>query len=578
MSPDLHRVTRRFFCLAAAKVTAFGLIMARLYQLQWIRGPYFQTLSDKNRTVLRLIPPPRGIVYDRNGTPLIHNTYRFRAIFVGEHLTRLRSVLQQLALPLNLSADDITMILKKFRQHSPLSPLCLKEDLSWKEVANLESLTLPNLTIEKGHWRLYPLESSFAHVGGYTLSPPDSSIPGYHQGMSGLEKVWNDSLQGKLGSQSIEVNAQRRIVRNLTLSPAIHGEDQHTTIHGDLQKLLFQKLQPFRCGAGVLIHIPTGHILACASVPSFDPGSFSRSDHWQALSQDPHAPLINRALSGLYPPASLIKMATLLAAFEQKIISPQTEVHCSGHWDFHGHRFHCWKKIGHQNLNALQALTQSCDTFFYHIAQRLDPMIFHRVCQTLGLGTQLLPLWDEEKTGTVPTPQWTRRYQGRSWRTSDMFMNVIGQGAMSATPLQMAVMTARLASGLCVRPSLHQKDSHPFPTLGNIPFLSFVQQAMFEVVNSARGTARACARLCPELAGKTGTGQVHRISLQEREEGLAHGRHRPWHMRDHGLFCGYAPFSQPQVAISLILEHAGGGSRTSAPVAAAIVNQALKVL
>lgn len=562
---------------------AFAFILWRLMHLQWIKNIYFCHLSEKNHRISTPILPHRGDILDRNGKKLAHNIHRFRAVFFGDSLGDLRQALKNFTLYIPLTSQDIEGILKKFRTRSPLTPIYLKENLSWSQVSVLEtSLSLQGVNIEPDHRRTYPLGEAFALMGGY-LGPAKNTTTEGKEGYTGLERIYNTTLTGRTGHCVLEVNARRKILHKRILHAPQRGQKLITSIHAPLQHALYKALLPYKAGAGVLIDLTRGEILACASCPGFDPHVFldSMPEHiWSQMANNPLKPLINRPLGGLYPPASLIKMAVILTALEQNIITPHTVVTCEGHYHLHGHTFHCWKKSGHGPVQGHQALAMSCDVFFYTLAKKISPTRFQTLCHRLGLGVRHLPQWAEDTLGTIPSPQWVRQTYHRPWRTSDMLMNVIGQGAMLVTPVHLAVMMARIATGTHITPTLlKQNTPQTFPSLDlNPTHLSYVQHALHAVTSAPYGTAFRAFHGEKNMAGKTGTGQVCRITKAERDQGLTKGDHRAWHTRDHGLFCGYAPFDRPRIALSLILEHSGSGSRTSAPLAHTFMTQALDLI
>jgi len=440
-----------------------------------------------------------------------------------------------------------------------------------------------------GQSRQYPLAHDFSHVLGYVAAVSEKEVtgdpllelPGFKIGKNGVERVFDLNLRGKAGNSQVEVNAVGRVIRELSRQEGQPGDDLRLTIDRDLQKLAADRLKKEKSAAAVVMDIHNGDVLVLSSVPGFDPNEFvtglsSRS--WRRLVNDPHTPLINKAISGLYAPGSTFKMVVALAALEANIVRPDHRVFCRGFTQLGNARFHCWKKHGHGWQDIYDAHKNSCDVYFYDIAKRIGVDRIAAMARKLGLGEKTGVDLPSEKGGVIPTRAWKKALIGTPWQQGETLISGIGQGFILTTPLQLAVMTARLANGgeavtpRLVRPErIDGKDDTPkFKKLAiSRASLDVIRDGMNQVTNEHGGTAYR-ARISEkgmEMSGKTGTAQVRRISKAEREMRVLKNHERPWRKRDHALFVGYAPSDDPRYAVAVVVEHGGGGSKVAAPIA-----------
>ena len=398
------------------------------------------------------------------------------------------------------------------------------------------------------------------------------------------------ALRGSGGSSQVEVNAYGRVIRELERKEGQPGAEVQLSIDIELQRFTRERLGD-ESASVVVLDVRNGDVLTMVSSPSFDPNGFNRglsSTEWQSLVTNPRTPLINKAISGRYAPGSTFKMCVLLAALEKGVITPASQVFCSGFTELGDARFHCWKKHGHGLLNAQEAMVQSCDVYFYEIAKRTGIERIAAMGKRFGFGAKLEVDLPGEKAGLIPTPKWKRDALDAPWHKGETLIVGIGQGYLLVTPLQLAVMTARMANGgFAVVPRLTRSVSQDdirmerpkgtFESL-NLPprHMQIIRNAMVDVVNSPQGTAYKSRITEPgqEMAGKTGTVQVRRISKTERETGVRKNQDLPWKERDHALFVGYAPIENPRYAISVVVEHGGGGSKAATPIARDILVEA----
>ena len=583
--------SRRVAILGGGKLALLGLLAGRMYQLQVVESDRYTTLAEENRINLRLLPPPRGRILDRYGRPLAINQENYRVSLVAEQVQDVDAILDALSRIISLGDHERQRILRKVRRRRGFVPVTVRENLQWEDVSRIEvnAPDLPGLSIEVGQSRQYPFAHDFSHVLGYVAAVSEKEVtgdpllelPGFKIGKNGVERVFDRNLRGKAGNSQVEVNAVGRVIRELSRQEGQPGDDLRLTIDRDLQKLAADRLKKEKSAAAVVMDIHNGDVLVLSSVPGFDPNEFvtglsSRS--WRRLVNDPHTPLINKAISGLYAPGSTFKMVVALAALEANIVRPDHRVFCRGFTQLGNARFHCWKKHGHGWQDIYDAHKNSCDVYFYDIAKRIGVDRIAAMARKLGLGEKTGVDLPSEKGGVIPTRAWKKALIGTPWQQGETLVSGIGQGFILTTPLQLAVMTARLANGgeavtpRLVRPErIDGKDDTPkFKKLAiSRASLDVIRDGMNQVTNEHGGTAYR-ARISEkgmEMSGKTGTAQVRRISKAERETRVLKNHERPWRERDHALFIGYAPSDDPRYAVAVVVEHGGGGSKVAAPIA-----------
>ncbi|MDX9861563.1 MAG: penicillin-binding protein 2 [Rhodospirillales bacterium] len=575
--------TRRMALLAGGKAILLSALVGRMYYLQVIEADRYRTLADENRINLKLLPPLRGDIVDRRGVPIADNRQNYRVVLVREQAGDVEQTLDRLGQVVPVAESDKRRILREVRRKRSFVPVTVRENLTWEEVARIEinSPDLPGISIEEGQSRHYPFPEATAHILGYVAAvaeedlngDPLLEVPGFRIGKAGVEKVYDLSLRGTSGNSQIEVNAFGRVIRELSRTEGQPGGELKLTIDLELQELVARRLGEESASA-VVLDVETGDVLAMVSVPGFDPNAFNRgltTEEWRELSGNPKAPLTNKAVAGQYAPGSTFKMVVALAALEKGVITPNTKVFCSGAVNLGDATFHCWKKHGHGLLDLKEGIAQSCDSYFYEVARRTGIDAITAMAKRLGLGQKLGIDLPNEKTGLMPTRDWKLATFGVPWQMGETLISGIGQAYMLATPLQLAVMTARLVNGgRAVTPHLARDGVAPPDPLGLSPaHLEAVVKAMDEVVNGPHGTARGARIREPgrEMGGKTGTAQVRRISKAERDQGVRKNEDLPWEERDHALFVGFAPVERPRFAVSVVVEHGGGGSAVAAPIA-----------
>ncbi|PWG17553.1 penicillin-binding protein 2 [Salibaculum griseiflavum] len=601
-----RRISRRALFLGASQLAVVGVLGWRMRALQVEQGDIYRSLAERNRIDIELLPPDRGLIYDVNGVILAENEQFYNITITREDAGDVDAVLAKLARLIPITEEQIARAREELDKVRGDIRVTVAERVPWDDVSRVvvNAPALPGVTAELGLSRLYPQETDMAHVVGYVgpvsdydLSRIDDQdpllrIPRFQIGKTMIENKLERVLRGKAGTLEVEKNAAGSVMRELSRSEGEPGSDVQLTVDARLQNYVQARLGE-ESAAAVVIDLEDGDIAAIGSAPSFDPNLFVRGisqADWDALNErdkDPrehHRPLAAKTVQGAYPPGSTFKMVTALAALEDGVVEPEETVRCLGQMDVSDVRFHCWKRGGHGNMNLHESLKQSCDVYYYDIGQRVGIDKIAAMARRLGLGERHdLPM-SAITTGIAPDKDWKRRERGEDWRIGDTVNASIGQGYVLASPLQLAVMTARIATGRSVSPRLVlsidgvEQPSGAGEDMGlNENHLRRIRASMFDVSNHRRGTAYR-TRIVAEgmqMAGKTGTSQVRRITAEERAQGVWRNEDLPWHRRDHALYVGFAPYENPKYAVAIVVEHGGGGSAAAAPIARDIMLQAL---
>jgi penicillin-binding protein 2 len=569
-----------------------AVLAGRMRYLGIDQSDAFSLLAEQNRVNIQLLPPARGLILDRNGKLIAGNEQTYRVVITREGAGDVDLVLNRLSHLIPLTQEDLTRVLKDMAKNPAFVPIPVADRLSWEEFSSisLNAPALPGVTPDVGLSRLYPRDTDFAHVVGYVgpvsekdlegIENPDPllHIPKFQIGKIGVEKWTEDVLRGSAGNRKIEVNHVGRIMRELERAEGQSGADLTLTLDADLQNFLQVRLGD-QSAACVVMDVQNGDIMGAVSAPSFNPNLFVRgisNADYRALMDNDHRPLANKVAQGAYPPGSTFKIVTALAALADGQIDTDTTVSCPGYLDFGGRKFHCWKSGGHGKVDLARALAESCDVFFYDVAQKVGIEKISEMGKTMGLGQRHdLPM-SAITEGILPTKEWKQARFNQDWRIGDTINASIGQGYVLASPLQLAVMTARVATGRLVVPRLVKAVdgvevaiAEALPLGMETSHLQTVRAGMDQVVNGQHGTSYA-ARIdnaAMLMAGKSGTSQVRNISAAERETGVVDNVDRPWKERDHALFVAYAPADAPRYAVAVVVEHGGGGSLAAAPIA-----------
>jgi penicillin-binding protein 2 len=586
-------VTRRAAILGGAKLAMLSALTGRLYYLQIVQGDRYVTLAEENRINLHLLAPPRGLITDRAGEPLAVNRQTYKVMLTAEQAQDVESTLAVLSRILPITDKERARILREVRRRRAFVPIPVRDDLSWEDLSRIEvnAPDLPGISIEVGQSRLYPYGETTAHILGYVApvsknddgDDPLLELPDFRVGRDGVEKMYDAPLRGRAGNRQVEVNALGRVIRELARREGTPGAELALTIDLGLQSATMRRLAEEESAAAVILDAQNGEVIALGSSPAYDNNLFARGvsgTQWSRLVSDPRSPLTNKAIAGLYAPGSTYKLVVALAALANDIDPLETHF-CNGRLALGDREFHCWKKGGHGRMNMHEGLKQSCDVYFYQVGLKLGVDRISEMAEKLGLGSKLGIDLPGERPGLIPTRGWKQAQLGQPWQKGETLVAAIGQGFVLTSPLQLAVMTARIANGgRAIEPRMLRKITaadggrdavhEAFPEIG-IPaeHLEIVAAAMNDVVNHRRGTAYRARIEAPEMAmaGKTGTSQVRRISKAERLAGVVKNEDLPWERRDHAIFVAFAPVAAPRFAISVVVEHGGGGSKAAAPIA-----------
>ncbi len=576
--------TRRSLAMGGGMSLVFAVLAGRLYQLQIQDGDQYMTEAEDNRINERLLAPPRGRIFDRFGVELANNRRNYRVLLVAEQATGgVEQALDMIGQVIAISDAQKKRVLATLAQNKKFVPVPVAENLSWEEFSriNLHLPYLPGVQPDVGETRDYPFKDEMVHILGYVaqVSPDDKKndddplldIPGFRVGKRGIERQYDEALRGDAGVSRVEVNAYGRVIRELGHDPGVPGQDVCLTIDREVQRFVAGRLGD-QSAACVVMDAQNGDVLALTSTPGYDPNLFNigiTNAQWKALTDDDHKPLLDKAISGNYPPGSTFKTAMALAAVDNGMAD--FAVDCTGSMRFGDHTFYCdaWRIGGHGHVNLQRGIQVSCDIFFYEVARRLGIDKMGQAAHAMGLGSPTGIELPGELGGFIPTRAWKLARFGVPWQQGETLINGIGQGYVLATPIQLCMLAARLATGRAVAPRLtHQVGATLEPRLppAPLPFsdkaFAMVREGMNMAVNMPGGTAFGWRITQPglEMAGKTGTAQVRRITKEERQSGIKPESALPWKVREHALFIGFAPVDNPRYTISVVVEHGGARS------------------
>ena len=593
------RTTRRGLLVGGLQLGFCGLLAWRMHHLQVEKADSFRLIADENRINIRLIPNQRGEIYDRNGVKLAGNEASYKITMVAEDAGDISLILERLSKIIKLSPEDINRSKAELDRSAKFLPVTIVDRLERDDIAKIavNAPMLPGINPEIGFSRTYPLGEIFAHVVGYVgpvssrdlelREDPDPllRIPRFQIGKVGIERELETTLRGKAGIKRVEVNALGRVMREIERKEGSKGANLKLTLDTNLQAYVRARLGT-ESASVVVLDCKSGEILAICSSPAYDPNKFVRGisfNDYGILRDDNHRPLASKTVQDAYPPGSTFKMVTVLAALEAGIIDHREKIRCNGHVEVSSRKFHCWKRDGHGNVDLVKSLRESCDVYYYELAQRVGIEKIAEVARVLGLGKSFNIEMSAVTSGIVPDKLWKRNARSREWVVGDTVNSSIGQGYVLSSPLQLAVMMARIATGNEILPKLiksingFENDAVPGELSLNKNNLKLIRKALFEVTNDKRGTAYHSRVLDKKskIIGKSGTSQVRNISTVERTLGVLENKDLPWDQRDHALFVNYAPYDDPKIAVSVVVEHGGSGSTVAAPIARDITLQAI---
>jgi penicillin-binding protein 2 len=593
-------IAKRVYFSGVVILLLIIMIIARVFYLTVLQHDHFTTLSKSNRVKITPIPPIRGLIYSRDGVVLAENKPTFSLEVIPEQIDDVDKLIGQLKKIISIDSNDVERFKRSLKKQRRFENVALRYNLNEEEVAlfSVNRHRFPGVDVIAGLNRYYPLNEELVHTIGYVARIDEDDVKQLnasnysgttHIGKLGIEKSYESILHGDVGYQQVEVNAQGRVIRVLERTAPKPGENLHLTIDLSLQKIAIDALKNRR-GAIVAMDPENGDILTFVSSPGYDPNKFVNgidSKSYNALLSSKDKPLINRAIQGKYPPGSTIKPLLGLVGLENGVRNMTNEFWCPGWFSLkgHDHRYRDWKKQGHGHTDLHKAITQSCDVYFYILAYELGINRIHEGLSRFGLGKESGIDISGESNGLLPSREWKRRALGQAWFPGETLIMGIGQGYALTTPIQLAKATASLANkGNVVRPRLVSSTSNSITNevkdlppvtenkinLGNKNNWDEIINSMRDVVHGVGGTAwRSGLNAKYEFAGKTGTAQVIGIAQDKeyKKEEIAE------EFQDHALFIAFAPVESPKIAVAIIVENGGGGSKTAAPIARKMFDQ-----
>lgn len=597
---DLPIVKRRFYLYTLAAVLVFVLLLLRLWYLQVISYEDLFDRSVRNRTRMLVIDAPRGPVYDRHGVLLVDNRPAFQISVMRQDIVERDELFGRLSRLLDVSVEQLEMRWQEGRRLPAYRPVPLVIDVERELVERVQenSIDLPGVLIEVRPIRDYPDPEAVAHVIGYLGEITEQELRsapfgeyrgGDLVGKVALERAYEDSLRGDKGQQLIEVDVQGRLLRMLQAQIPEPGKKVFLTVDLELQKAAVEAFGD-RAGAAVALNVHSGEVLAMVSLPTYNPAQFARgisSDEWRSLLGDRRNPLQNKAITGLYPPASTFKMIVALAALRAGVATSDRVIQCDGSLVVGDSRFRCWRREGHGATNLKKALRESCDVWFYQVGLELGIDKLAAAAREFGMGSSLGFSLPGERGGTMPTREWKRLQLNEPWYAGETVIAAIGQGYVLTTPLQLAVMTAAMVNGgQVLKPQIVERiedwqgnstqllKPHLLRQLDySQPHLQSVKEGMVAVVSEVRGTGRLAHLDEVKVAGKTGTSQVVRRLSDEEEDLLTGDEYIPYRQRSHALFVAYAPAENPEIVVAVVVEHGQSGGGVAAPIARDIISR-----
>ncbi|HPF21935.1 MAG: penicillin-binding protein 2 [Hyphomonas sp.] len=614
-NPD-HEFSRRMLMTGVGGGVVWAGLVARLFQLQILEGKKYDELANANHIKLELAPPQRGRILDRFGKPLASHRRAGRVTIIPEQVKDPAATIASIASLIDLSDTQVERVFEDIRRarlrRAAFLPVIVANELTYEDFArmNVHAAELPGVQVEMALTRSYPRGRDFAHVLGYVArasqddldrltegKTPDEADtiermfrhPDMRTGRQGMERFAEEWLRGKPGFKKLVTNAAGRIIDQIPderLAPE-PGKDLFVTIDMDLQRVAIERFAG-ESGAAVVLDVDSGDVLAMVSTPAFDPNDFVNGISGSAyaeLRDDSRAPLYPRAHGGVYPPGSTFKMVVATAALETGAIKPTDRVHCNGYYHFGNRTWHCWKKGGHGSVDLHGGIKGSCDVYFYEVARRTGAQAIADTARKFGFGEAWSLGMTGARSGLVPDPEWKLRVRKEPWFEGETLNFGIGQGQLGVTPLQLALMTARIAAdGRSIRPTLigmgpKDPDTHVLDAPLDPGIMDLMQSGMYGVTSEAGGTGYRSGDLGlggPRLAGKSGTAQVRRITQAERDSGIRKGVDIERELRDHALFVAYAPADNPKYACAIVVEHGESGSGAAGPVARDILSYAIR--
>ena len=583
--------SRRSVLILLLKMGLLSSIVYKLYDIQILNSKKYKTLSENNRINLKVINPTRGLIYDRNNKIVATNYVTYELFIIPEQVDDIGLVFKNLSKIIEIPFKQRKKVLKLSKQLREFEMIKITDNLSWSQLEKIELnlLELPGVHLLPYNKRYYPQSHYFSHIVGYTSQPSEkdmelpyiSSMPTLEIGKTGVEKFFNKQLIGIPGRREVEVSSIGKEIREVSRIESKKGNEIKISLDLDLQKIIYEQIKNKKSASVVVMNVNSGEIVGMLSVPNYDPNKLinkPNAEYWKNILENTLAPLTNRAIQGLYAPGSTFKIVVALAALEKKLINKDTEFYCNGKIEFGDRIFHCWKTEGHGKVNLIKGIKESCDCYFYEVSNIVGVDNISKMAKKFGFGETTKIELPSENIGIVPSKKWKKDNLKENWYKGETLIFGIGQGYILSTPLQLAKMTSIIANGgyevnptLLTKKDLNTKDKNIGLNSENI---KLIRDAMKKVVNEVYGTAFS-SRSNPDnyiFSGKTGTSQVKKITIEERESDDFRKKEIEWKNKDHALFVGYMPSEEPKYSISIIVEHGGSGSSTAAPIAKEIFN------
>ena len=576
-------LNRRSFILYILKLSLFTTVGWRLYNIQIKNSEKYKTLSKNNQIDVEILYPLRGKILDTNDNILANNKKVFDIYIIPENTSNINKTLNQISNILEISFSKKRKIIELSKKVKKFEKIKIFENINWEDLEKIESkkFDIEGIFISQDYMRIYNSENIFSHLLGYINKPNEkelslpfiTNMPNLDIGKEGIEKSFNEILVGKSGQREIEVNSSGRIIREISRLDSQQGKNIKLTLDLRLQEYALNLLNSHRAGSIVVMNVKNGHILCMASTPSYNPNKIIKKpnkDYWNSILDNKLSPLTFRCIQGLYSPGSTFKMVVAIAAIYHGFINESTSHFCRGKVSLGDRLYHCWKTNGHGTMNIENAIKESCDVFFYEISKQVGIDRISKVAKEFGLGQVYnIPLSNQKK-GIIPSKKWKKENLDESWYPGETLISAIGQGFVLTNPLQLANMTSIIASGgNIITPKLiNDGKIDNFKRLEKYKSaINIVKKSMFKVVNENKGTAFKSKSEEIKFSGKTGTSQVTRITVAERESEDFRKKEVEWNKRDHALFVGYMPYDKPKYSISVVIEHGGSGASTAAPIA-----------
>ena len=576
-------LNRRTFFLYILKLSLFTVVGWRLFNIQINESDKYKTLSKNNQIDVEIIYPIRGKILDKNNKVLVENKKVFDVYLIPENTKDVNVTLNELSKIVKIDFSKKRKILELSKKVKKFEKIKILENIDWNILEKIEAnkFKIQGIFISQDYMRIYKYNNIFSHILGYINKPNQDEIdlpfitnmPNLDIGKEGLEKGFNPTLVGKPGQREIEVNSYGRIIREISRNDSIKGEDLQITLDLRIQNYALNLLNSHKAGSIVLMSIESGNILCMASTPSYNPNKIitkPNKEYWNSILENELSPLTFRSIQGLYAPGSTFKMIVAIAGLYHGVINTNTSHSCNGKIALGDRLYHCWKNNGHGIMNVENAIKESCDVFFYEISKKIGIDKIAEVAKDFGLGKTYEIFLENQKKGIVPSKKWKKDNIGESWYPGETLISAIGQGFVLTNPLQLATMTSIIASnGKKIEPNILQNRGEiNFKKLDKYnEAIKIIKKSMFKVVNEAKGTAFKSRSDLVDYSGKTGTSQVRRITVEERESDDFRKKEVEWKKRDHALFVGYMPSDKPKYAISVVIEHGGSGASTAAPIA-----------